>query len=152
MCSSDLIAAFGDPAAPVDLARGKAARRQPEIGADAARSPEPGRIIDCRIERQGGDRSDPRHGHGASAVDVVPGQAQELASETGDLSPDLLADLEQGSNGRPQKTMLAKQLPGPAAEDVATRRRKTVPPALPMTRPRFFEPSRGSGSRDRARS
>ena len=45
------------------------------------------------------DPADPRNGHGAPAVDLRPGQAQELAVKTGDLSPDLLADLEQGSNG-----------------------------------------------------
>jgi len=66
------------------------------------------------------DPADPRHGHGAPAVDVRPGQAQELAVKTGDLSPGLLADLEQGSNGLPQqKTLPAKQLLEAAGEDSA---------------------------------
>ncbi len=41
--------------------------------------------------------------------------------ESGDLSADLLADLEQGSNGLPQKTLPAKQLFDPATEDIAAR-------------------------------
>ncbi len=63
------------------------------------------------------DPADPRNGHGAPAVDLRPGQAQELAVKTGDLSPDLLADLEQGSNGLPRKTLPAKQLLEAASED-----------------------------------
>ena len=42
--------------------------------------------------------------------------------ESGDLSADLLADLEQGANGLPQKTLPAKQLFGPPTEDIAARR------------------------------
>ncbi len=41
--------------------------------------------------------------------------------ESGDLSADLLADLEQGSNGLRQKTLPANQLFGPATEDIAAR-------------------------------
>ncbi len=41
--------------------------------------------------------------------------------ESGDLSADLLADLQKGSNGLPQKTLPAKQLFDPVAEDVAAR-------------------------------
>ncbi len=41
--------------------------------------------------------------------------------ESSDLSADLLADLQKGSNGLPQKTLAAKQLFGPATEDIAAR-------------------------------
>ncbi len=71
------------------------------------------------------DRQLPGHGDlgllGADAFPqpVTPGF--ELAVESGDLSPHLLADLEQGSDGLPQKTLPAKQLLDPAGEDSAAR-------------------------------
>ena len=45
---------------------------------------------------------------------VVPRQGQELTMETGDLSPDDLADLYERSNGLPKKTLLADQRPNTA--------------------------------------
>jgi hypothetical protein len=42
------IAAFGDPAGPIDLARGMAAWRQPEVGADAPGASEAARV-DCPL-------------------------------------------------------------------------------------------------------
>ena len=41
--------------------------------------------------------------------------------ERGDLSPHLLANLQKGSNGLPQKTLPAKQLLDPVTEDIAAR-------------------------------
>ena len=143
------IAALGDPPAPVDLARGIAARRQSDIGAHRPGAPEAGRLVDHRAESQGGDRSDARHRHGAPAVGVIPRQAQELAVESGDLSPDLLADLQKGSNGLPQKTVLAKQLLDPATEDSAARLARTSRPG-DHTGDRETGPGAGADRRGRA--
>jgi len=49
------IAAFGDPAGPIDLARGVAARRQAEVGANRPGAPGAGRLVYRRLER-GSDR------------------------------------------------------------------------------------------------
>lgn len=41
--------------------------------------------------------------------------------QSGDLSAGFLADIQKGSDDLPQKTILAKQLFGPAKEGITTR-------------------------------
>ena len=55
------VALFADDADNVLLTRLPAPRRQPEIGADIARAPEPPRVLDGGGEGQRGDRADARH-------------------------------------------------------------------------------------------
>ncbi len=97
-----------------------AARRQPEVGADRPGASEAAWFVDRGAEGQGIDRPDPRHGHGASAVKVVPRQGQKLTIEAGALSAHDLAHAKEGTYRLLQQAMLTNEFLGPAAEEVAT--------------------------------
>ena len=92
------ITAFGDPAGLIDFARGIAARRQPEVGADASGSLKAAGITNRGAEGRGIDGADFRNGHEAAALLVVPGQAQEPACLPGDLPARNLPHRQEWTN------------------------------------------------------
>src|SRR5215472_448331 len=115
------IAALGDPAGQVDLARGIAAWRQSEVGADTPGASEAAWLIDSGAEGQGINRADPRHGHETTALIIVPRHGQQLAGEASDLPAHNLVHGKQGPNSLLQKAMPANQLFSSEAEDMTTR-------------------------------
>ena len=107
--------------APIDLARGMAARCQPEVGADAPGTSEAAGSSIAEWKAKAVIGPIPGTVMERLTVFVVARQGQQLAMKRGDLSTDASRGPPEGANGLPQTILLAKQLFDPAAEDIAAR-------------------------------
>src|SRR5262249_2399208 len=88
--SQQLVAAFRDSAAPVDLARGVSAGRQSDIGSDASRTLEAGGIVDRRKEAKSRDCADARCCHEPSylaKMNMFALRAAELTEDRSEHEP-----------------------------------------------------------------
>src|SRR5262249_37071576 len=93
--SQHLIAAFGDPTCPIDLAGCISSGRQSDIGSNASRPLETSGIVDRRKEAKSRDGTDARCCHKPSHVSIIAGQPHRLAIEVRNLPADGLPCLEQ---------------------------------------------------------
>jgi hypothetical protein len=122
------VAGSADTSAHIGLARLELPRRQAEVGAHVARAPEPGRIIDRRLERQSGDWADPRNGHEASAELVARCQSQELAVQAGELDSHRRASLKKSFQAKFEARVAGYQVAHPSIEGAPRRCPRRISP------------------------
>src|SRR5262245_49080896 len=87
--------------------------RQSHISTNTSRSLEARRIIDCRLEAEGGDRIDTWHGHEPSDLRIITCQLQNLTIEIVGLLLDRLTSLEQRPDHSDQLGTILDQFLGP---------------------------------------